>query len=224
MGRIALYLMAGVVLVLSVLGIPLLGFILFLTFFGARRRAAGASNQLASTLMEDEDLLAQALQLRAFALFNRRAIVGITNSRVIAVQRGILGGFRMLDIQWKDLEDVTLAQNVLPRLCGSSLNFRHSNTGVAPIGIDGVASDLASAIYAKAQAQEQAWEEKRRVRRIEEVRAAAGGVVVNTPQSPVAPAGNRMLEEIAQAKAMLDAGAISDVEFNTMKAKILASA
>lgn len=35
---------------------------------------------------------------------------------------------------------------------------------------------------------------------------------------------NRMLEEIAAAKGLLDAGAISDVEFQEMKAKILAAA
>lgn len=220
-GRIVLYAIVMGAAACSLFGIPLVGLALAVTFVGARARARKATLRLASTLMEGEELLAEALQLRVFALFNRRALVGITSSRVIVVHRGLLGGFRMVDIQWKDLEDATLEENVLPSLCGSNLRFRHGNRTVAQIGVEGVTSGIASTIYARAQAQEQAWEEKRRMRRIEEVRAAAGGVVVNTPASPSVPAGNRMLDEIAQAKAMLDAGAISDVEFNTLKARIL---
>lgn len=209
-------------------GISIVAFavLAFFTFYGAASRVAKASDRLSSTLMVDEDLQDEALQHRVFALFHRRAIVGITNSRIVVVQRGIFGGFKMLDIQWKDLEDVTLVENVLPSLSGSNLKFKHSNKGVAQIEVNGVESDVASVIYSKAQSQEQAWEEKRRIRRIEEVRAAAGGVTVNSAPTPVVTSpngGNRMLEEITKAKALLDAGAISDAEFQEIKSKILAA-
>jgi hypothetical protein len=141
------------------------------------------------------------------------------------IARGLFGGFQMGDIQWKDLRDARIEQNVLPEVCGSNLAFRHANMGVAQLSVDGIESTVASTIYARAQSEEQAWEEKRRVRAMEEVRAAAGGVTVHTSQpsgSAPVPAGNRMIAEIRQAKAMLDDGTISDTEFQEMKSKILA--
>lgn len=200
-----------------------------MTYYGAQARADKASEQLSSTLMDGEYIEAEAIQHRVFALWRRRAIVGITKSRILVLRRGLFGGFKMVDIQWKDLENATIEQNVLPSLCGSNLKFKHLNAGAGRVEVDGVESDIAAVIYSKSQAQEQAWEEKRRVRKIEEVRAAAGGVVVhNGPATasaaPSTGGGNRMLEEITKAKALFDAGAISDAEFQEMKAKILAAA
>lgn len=220
----------ALVAALPTLGLALIAFVILAicTFAGAAGRAAKAEGQLRSTLMAGEQPVALALQHRAFALLSRRELVAITDSRVINVHRGLFGGFKMVDIQWKDLKDVTLEQNVLPDLCGSNLHFAHLNAGAARMATDGVPSDIASKIYARAQTEEQAWEEKRRVRAMEEVRAAAGGVVVHAPApaaSPAAPvAGNRMLAEIQQAKELFDAGTISDAEFQEMKSKILAQA
>ena len=210
-------------------GLVLLPIWFLLVFVGGDGRAAKAALNLKTTLMPDEQLIEQAVQHRVFALFSRRVVVAITNSRILTLRRGLLGGFKMLDIQWKDLRDVTIEQNVLESVCGSNLKFAHLNAGVPQMAVDGIQSDVASKMYSKAQAEEQAWEEKRRVRGIEEVRAAAGGVYVNTPHSPapkpkVAPSGNRMLEEIQKAKELLDMGAVSDAEFQEMKAKILAGA
>lgn len=216
--------------VIFTFGIALLplGLLVFLTFVGAEGRAEKAAASLRTTLMRDEELFAEALQHRVFALWGRRASIAITNSRVLLVERGLLGGFKMQDIQWKDLIDARIEQNVLPDYCGSNLAFSNSSRRVGPMSIDGVESSVASDIYGKAQSEEQAWEEKRRVRAMEETRAAAGGVVVHTAaQAPVAAAasgGNRMLEEIEKAKRLLDMGAISDAEYQEMKAKILSAA
>ena len=131
----------------------------------------------------------------------------------------------MRDYQWKDLQDVKLSENMLPGIFGSSLRF---TTGPDSTGlhINGIPSDVASAIYTHAQSEGQAWEEKRRIRELEERRAASGGVHVHSGSSGAAsgpPAGS-MLEEIARAKALLDAGAISDTEFQEIKAKVLSRA
>ena len=86
----------------------------------------------------------------------------------------------------------------------------------------------ARAIYCNAQAQEHAWEEKRRVRAIEETRAAAGGVYVNTP-AHIAPETPKkepvsLVQELNSLKQLLDGGVISDAEFQEMKSKIIARA
>ena len=210
-------------------GIALLAIIpaIYFTFAGAAGRADKASKIVQTTLMADEVVIVQAIQFRIFALFKRRTVAAITNSRIMIVQRGLIGGFKMSDIQWKDLKDAKLEQNILEDLCGSNVYFSHLNQGVGTMGIEGVPSDVASQMYSRAQSEEHAWEEKRRVRAMEEVRAAAGGVVVHAPAAaPIATAtgGNRMLNEIQEAKKLHDAGVISDSEFQEMKSKILASA
>lgn len=216
---------------------------LFLVFGGSDKRNAVAGERIQQTLMPHEKILAAAVQLRPFALFNRRKALGITDSRIIVISRGLLGGFTMQDIQWKDLQDVEIGENVLPNFCGSSLSFafrKHdfgsranaqhgtsaSGSGLPMMIVGGVPCEDARFIYSNAQAQEQAWEEKRRVRAIEETRAAAGGVYLNTGgnasgETPVKE-GQSIVEQLSGLKKLLDSGAITDVEFNEMKSKIMA--
>ncbi|TAL34689.1 MAG: hypothetical protein EPN98_08550 [Phenylobacterium sp.] len=192
-----------------------------LVFLGAEERAQKARATLKSTLMTGEQVVAEAVQHRVFALFRRRIVIAITSSRILTVQRGLLGGFKMADMQWKDLKDVRLEQNILEVLCGSNLAFDSLLPGHAGFIIDGVPCEAATAMYAKAQYEEQAWEEKRRVRGLEETRAASGGVMIGSADGAGSGGGDRMVEEIRKAKELLDAGAISDTEFQEMKAKIL---
>lgn len=230
--------MKGVVSLLQAIGIWLVVLILTfgvgtlalavwaaLVFLGAEARAAKADATLDKTLMAGETVIARALQHRVFALFRRRTAIAITSSRILTVQRGLLGGFKMADMQWKDLKDVRLEQNILDNLCGSNLAFDSLLLGHAAIAVDGVPSEAASGMYAKAQYEEQAWEEKRRVRGLEETRAASGGVTIGAGDGAGSGAsGDRMVEEIRRAKTLLDEGAVSDAEFQEMKAKILGRA
>ena len=228
-------------------GVALLGLAAWsaVVFSGADKRREAALVKLRHTLMPNERLIAEAVQLRPFALWSRRRSVGMTESRIIVVARGLIGGFTMRDIQWKDLQDAELGENVLPEICGSSLSFAFRKgdlgsranvqrgtsvnaSGLTTIVIGGVPSEEARMIYANAQSQEQAWEEKRRVRTIEETRAAAGGVYLNTNHgdSKGGEAGGtkNLVEELGGLKKLLDGGAITDVEFNEMKSKIIARA
>ncbi|MDP3173739.1 MAG: SHOCT domain-containing protein [Phenylobacterium sp.] len=215
------FLIVAGALVASIFGIPLLGLWLLCVFVGAGGRAEKSKAIVAKVLMGDETVIGQSLQHRAFAFFHRRDAVVITTSRTILIKRGLLGGFKMADIQWKDLLDVTIDENILSGLFGSNLKFTHLNRSLPAISVDGIPSDPASKMYAAAQSEEQAWEEKRRVRAIEEVRAASGGVIVNTG-SGGERGGGEMADEIAKAKVLFDQGAVSDSEFQEMKAKILA--
>lgn len=219
----------GIWLLVSVLtvGVGLIAVAVWagLVFIGAEGRAEKARATLKSTLMTGEQVIAEAVQHRVFALFRRRMVIAITSSRILTVQRGLLGGFKMADMQWKDLKDVRLEQNILDSLCGSNLAFDSLLLGHPGIAVDGVPCQAATAMYAKAQYEEQAWEEKRRVRGLEETRAASGGVTIGASDGVGGSSGgDRMVEEIRKAKDLLDAGAISDSEFQEMKAKILGRA
>eukprot|EP01041_Mallomonas_annulata_P020906 gene20906-40825_t len=58
------------------------------------------------------------------------------------------------------------------------------------------------------ESEEQAWEEKRRIRGLEEMRAQAGGVTVGATAD--SGGAERIVDDIQRAKALLDSGAISD--------------
>lgn len=215
-----------------------------LVFLGAEKRHGDALEKLDRTLMPGETLRACAVQLRPFALWSRRKALGITDSRVLVVSRGLLGGFTMRDIQWKDLQDAELNENVLPEICGSSLSFLYNKRdlgsvsrrpqdataggGMPTLFVGGVPSEEARIIYSHAQSEEQAWEEKRRIRAIEETRAAAGGVYLNTAPNVESPTAKKdddsLVGQLTKLKTLLDSGVISDTEFQEMKAKIIARA
>lgn len=192
---------------------------------GVDARKAIAAEKLNSTLMTSEQKLGEAMQFRLCALWSRRLVVAATGSRVILISRPLLGGFTMKDYQWKDLHDANLSENVLPKLFGSRLSFAIRRDGVgeveARLVIDGIDQRLASQIYAAAQEQEQAWEEKRRVRTMEEARASSGGITLGGYGATAGGANESALDGLERAKKLLDAGVISDVEFNEIKSKIL---
>lgn len=75
------------------------------------------------------------------------------------------------------------------------------------------------------QEQEERTAEERRQREIEEKRAAAGGVVINTPQgfqggSSSTPQGDS-IAAMKQLKDMLDAGLITQGEYESKRQSIL---
>lgn len=186
-----------------------LGFWASMVFLGAERRAEQCREKLKGLLIKNEAVIADAMQARAQALFARRQYVATTNTRILYLRRGVFGGFRMLDYQWKDLADVTLEENTLPALNGSKLAF--AMVDGSGIFIDGLASEPTLALYKQCQAQEQVWEEKRRIRAVDEDRGIYGKQEVD-----------EIAGKLKKIKELLETGAINDVEFEELKAKIIA--
>jgi len=200
-------------------------FYCWMVFAGSDARAQKAQTKLQGALIKGETVVATGIQMRVHALFSRRELIAITSSRLIQIRRSILGGFNMKDYQWKDLKDVQLSENTIPGLSGSKLVFL-SNAGGRPIVIDGVPTAVATEIYSFAQGKEQEWEEKNRIRDLEERRAASGATVVsmgNTDNNRSSN-GDGIFEKLQKAKALFDSGAISDAEYQELKSKLLSGA
>jgi preprotein translocase subunit YajC len=197
----------------------------WMVFSGGDKRALKARAKLDGALIKGETVVTTGIQMRVFALFSRRELIAITSSRLVQIKRSILGGFKMKDHQWKDLHDVSLSENTIPGLSGSKLVFT-TQTGSHPVVIDGVPSAIATEIYSFSQAKEQEWEEKNRIRELENRRAASGATVVSmgVPDGNKGPGGDDIFERLQKAKALFDSGAISDAEYQELKSKVLSGA
>jgi hypothetical protein len=232
--KIISFILAWAILLIVPLGLGLEAFAVAVVFFafycrmvflGGPARAEKAQTKLRGALIKGETVVATGIQMRVHALFTRRELIAITSSRLIQIKRSILGGFNMKDYQWKDLKDVQLSENTIPVLSGSKLVFL-THTGGRPIVVDGVPSAVATEIYSFAQGKEQEWEEKNRIRDLEDRRAASGATVVSMGNTE----GNRaastdgIFEKLQKAKSLFDSGAISDAEYQELKSKLLSGA
>lgn len=193
------------------------------------KRIAKSLKKIESIMITGETTTHWAAQNRIFALFHRRTMIVLTDSRIIWVVRNLFGGFYMLDVRWQDLKDVRIVE----RLFGIDLYFYHypkkdlviNNKQTARFVLVGLDKEQARLIYRVAQGNEQIWREKRRVREIEEIRAHTGNVQVSgghfsgDTQQPQESSVKRLQE----AKAMLDGKLITDVEYETIKAKIISN-
>ncbi|EJL58091.1 hypothetical protein PMI09_00584 [Rhizobium sp. CF122] len=197
-----------------------------LVFVGAAKREAKVKTKIEAMLMPDESVVASIIEYRAMALFRRRVSIVITTSRMISVRRKILGGYRMLDKQWKDLSNAQMDENIFPALFGTSLSFSFLEPEGSSLGVGGGSPKDAAEVYKYAQSQEQAWAEKRRIRGIEENRSFAGAINLGGlfqaagGSSEVSPT-DAIANEINSAKSLLASGVISDSEFQEIKSKIL---
>ena len=176
--------------------------------------------EVARILTPNEELLYIALQ-NATALSIRKDSVVATSNRVIVYQPSVLGRVDFTDFLWQDVANARIKQGML------STEFSAETTDGRSVVVGGLDKDQAKRLYGICQQMEQEWREKRRVRQMEEERARAGGVQLHVPTGGTAtPAGapaEDPVEKLAKAKKMLDQQLISEAEYDTLKAKILAS-
>jgi len=182
---------------------------------------------LQTILVRDETLEAWAIQRRVFALFHRRVMLAATNNRLIALKRGLFGGFEYSDLRWQDLKEAHVSVGIfgatLRLLAEDSSDLATSQSPSRTLVYSGLQPEQAQAVYRICQAQDQAWREKRRIREMEELRARSGGVhiVGGGAGSALAGAAGDPIQRLEQARQMLAAKLISDSEYESIKAKIL---
>lgn len=179
--------------------------------------------QIAKILTPNEEILYIALQNR-MAISMYPNAVAATNNRIIIYDARILGRASFVDFQWQDVANTRTEQGML------SSQFLIQTVDARVAGLGELDKDQAKRLYGICQQLEQEWREKRRIREMEQARAASGGIsiggmpgVTGAAESASASAGEDPVAKLAKAKAMLDQGLISEAEYDTLKAKILSS-
>lgn len=181
-------------------------------------------------LVPGEKLIAYAIQRRLFALSHRRAIVGATSGRFIALFRGLFGGYTPFDVRWQDLHDATIRAGIfgadltISSMANDDLGSREHPA--SRMTFRGLRKRDAQQVYTICQAQEQSWREKRRVRDLDELRAQSGGIQLGGQPgaaggAAAASASTDPAERLRRAKEMLDNGLITDTEYESIKARVV---
>jgi hypothetical protein len=198
---------------------------------GADESGLGAAlATLRGLLTSGETLEAWAAQRRIYALTHRRVCIAATSGRFIYLQRRLFGGYDSADIRWQDLKEARIGAGIiaadltLVAQSSSDLNIGAEVNRI--LSFEGLNKDQAQAMYRICQLHDQEWREKRRVRELEELRAKSGGVQISGAAagygSTDAAGESEPTRRLRQAREMLDAKLISDSEFESIKAKIVA--
>lgn len=174
-------------------------------------------------LTRDEQVDYIAVQKKMVMNLSPDAVV-LTNRRFIVVQPKL---FEMTfrDVPWREVLDVHMSEQML----GATIMCR--TTQGSYISIDSLPKKQARRVYAYAQQVEESAYEKRQQLEFDKLRASAGGVVVHAPSqqgavapSPVAaiPATDDPVQVLSKLKQLLDAGLVTQEEFDAKKAEVLA--
>lgn len=180
--------------------------------------------KLNGLLMSGEEVSYIAVQKRP-AINISPDCVALTNKRIIFCRPKNLGlSLEFQDYVWKDIYDCHLKESIF----GAEFTIR-TVKGISN-KIDYLPKVQARRLYTVAQEQEEIQKEYRRQRELEEKRATAGSVNVtaNIPtQAPVTPSSPTIKEDdpvlvLKRLKSLLDNQLITEQEYNTKKAEILA--
>jgi hypothetical protein len=189
-----------------------------------------ALDTLQGLLTAGETLEAWATQHRIYALTHRRICIAATSGRFISLSRRLIGGYDSADIRWQDLKETRISAGILAAdltlvaQANSDLNIGSEVNRVWTF--EGLNKDQAQAMYRICQQHDQVWREKRRVRELEELRAKSGGVQIGAAgyggSAGTAGTESEPVRRLRQAREMLEAKLITDSEFESIKAKIVA--
>ncbi len=186
-----------------------------------------ALEHLNSILVSGETIDAWAIQRRLFALAKRRILIAATSGRFIEIKRGLLGGFNVIDFRWQDLADARINVGIFGAdifmKISSSRDLAISEDANQVLTLPGFRKEQAEQVYRLAQAQDQSWREKRRIRELDELRAKSGGVTIgsNSGNQQESAASDSATAKLEQAKQMLEKKLITDSEYESIKARII---
>ena len=181
-----------------------------------RASLAKVARDVGTILTPNEEILYVALQNVTALSISKDSVVA-TNNRVIFYRPALLGRVDFADYLWEDVKNVAIKEGLLAaELSVELIDGRTDRAG----NLD---KSQIRRLYAISQQKEQEWREKRRVRDMEEARARSGGIQMSMPQSMAGAPAEDPTQKLARAKAMLDQGLISEAEYESLKAKIIAS-
>jgi hypothetical protein len=167
----------------------------------------------------NEEVMYMAVQQKPIANLSPDAVV-LTSKRAIIFRQRMLGQMEFIDVPWSQIADVHVKENLIGATLSITGSDGHRET------LDYLPKDQARKVYRYGQEMEERMIEWRRNRMLEETRAGADQLVVNTavatPQA-TQPAQEDPIQRLAKLKSMLDAGLIEADEFAAAKAKILSS-
>ncbi len=143
----------------------------------------------------------------------------LTNKRFMIVRPKMMG-MTFEDHVWREVANVHMSEQMLTATISCTV------VGGKKLEIDSIPKKQARRIYAYSQEVEERMHDERRARDMEEKRAAAGGVVIQSPmgmpmQQTAAPVADDPMAVLGKLKKMLDAGLIEASEYETKKAEIL---
>lgn len=177
--------------------------------------------RVSQILTAGEEILHVAMQNALTAMTTTPDSVVLTTKRFIIFRPKILGGAEFEDHIWRDLRDARLEEGILD----SKVSLR--TTEGLTLGMEHLHKTAARRVYSLAQQMEERMIEERRTREMEEKRAAAGGISIGAAAAaaqhatPAVPKDDP-LEKLSQLKKMLDAGLITQQEYDAKKADLLA--
>lgn len=167
-----------------------------------------------------EEPLYMAVQQKPVATIAPDAIV-LTNRRAIIFRQKVLGRMDFLDVPWLEIKDVHIKEKMM----GAVITIQGLNGHTEDI--DYLPKAQARAVYRIGQEMEEKMIEVRRQRDMEEKRAAAGQVTVNSAvasqAAPASSGGGDLVARMGQLKQMLEADLITQEEFDAKKAEIMGS-
>lgn len=144
----------------------------------------------------------------------------VTNRRFICVRQTMLGSMSFRDFFWLDLGNASIREGMM------FAEFSISSISGEVLSMDYLPKEQARTIYRIAQSREEEMRDVRRARKIEETRAGAQNIVVNSPssqqESPAQPKDDSV-EKLTKLKKMLDAELITPEEYNETKQRILST-
>ncbi|MDX9953997.1 MAG: PH domain-containing protein [Anaerolineae bacterium] len=167
------------------------------------------------------ELLTHGEELRYIAVQKKPVInvfpmcIVLTTRRFIIYKPELMGQAQFEDYIWRDLKDVDLKEDVI----GSTVTLHTVDEKELSVGF--LPKTQARRIYAIAQEMEEEMLEERRRRDMEEKRAAAGGIYMPGSNTATAASREDPVEALKQLKRLLDAGLITQQEYDVKKEEIL---